>query len=144
MKFNTRIRYGIRTMLEIAMYYPDGTVIQKDISRNQEISYKYLDHIINSLRIAGLIVSKNRDGYSLTRKPSEITMYDILKAFEPNLYVNVCLSDNIECNREEFCAPKVFWEGLNKQVVDYFKSTTLESLMTEQLTLNKKFKINNI
>ncbi len=138
MKFNTRIRYGIRTMIEIALHYPDKKIMQKDISKNQEISYKYLDHIINSLRIAGLIISKSRDGYSLTRKPSEITMFDILKAFEPNIYVNICLSENITCNREKFCAAKTFWDGLNNKIIEHFETTTLENLVREQQKLYKE------
>ncbi|NLB92194.1 MAG: Rrf2 family transcriptional regulator, partial [Bacteroidales bacterium] len=72
MKFNTRTRYGIRAMLEIASHPAEQGVFQKDIAENQEISIKYLDHIIRDLKVAGLLVNAKgkKSGYVLTR-PAE-------------------------------------------------------------------------
>ena len=42
MKINTKIRYGLRTMIEIANAQDDNGVLQKDIAKNQNISLKYL------------------------------------------------------------------------------------------------------
>ena len=83
MKFNTKTRYGIRSMLEIAMNKEQDGVFQKDIAKNQNISIKYLDHIIHSLKASRLIVNVRgkKSGYTLTREPSEITMFDIHNAF---------------------------------------------------------------
>ena len=85
MKFSTRTRYGIRTMLEIGLHYEKGGVLQKDIASNQEISIRTLDHLIHALKTADLITNANgkSTGYTLTRPPSQITMLDIQKAIEP-------------------------------------------------------------
>jgi DNA-binding IscR family transcriptional regulator len=40
MKFNTKTRYGLRTMIEVAMQGTDKGVYQKEISERQEISFK--------------------------------------------------------------------------------------------------------
>ncbi|MCK5464211.1 MAG: Rrf2 family transcriptional regulator, partial [Bacteroidales bacterium] len=48
MKFNTKTRYGLRTMIELAMQGNGKGVLQKEISERQEISLKYLDQIIAS------------------------------------------------------------------------------------------------
>ena len=65
MKFNTRIRYGIRAILEIALEESENGVFQKDISERQKISNKYLDNIITALKTAGLIknVKGKKSGY---------------------------------------------------------------------------------
>jgi DNA-binding IscR family transcriptional regulator len=55
MKINTKIRYGLRTMLEIAKAPDNEGILQKDIAKNQNISLKYLDSIISSLKLKGLI-----------------------------------------------------------------------------------------
>lgn len=56
MRFNTKVRYGLRVMIDIAINQGKGQgVFQKDISFRQDISLKYLDSIINSLKVAGLI-----------------------------------------------------------------------------------------
>jgi len=82
MKLNTKVRYGLRAMIEIAAH-PNG-ILQKEISVNQSISTKYLDQIIASLKAAGLVirVSGKSSGYKLTRNQEEISVYDIYKAFE--------------------------------------------------------------
>jgi Rrf2 family protein len=125
-------------MLEIALSELENGIYQKEIAENQSISYKYLDHIIGALKVAGLIVkaSGQRSGYILTRKPSEITILDIHNAFEPGICVIDCLSVSTHCDREKFCAMRGFWGELNNIIIDYFKSATLQDLMDSQLKLN--------
>jgi Rrf2 family protein len=137
MKFSTRTRYGIRAVLEIAMSESDNGIYQKEISEHQDISYKYLDHIINSLKVAGIITkaSGRKSGYILTRDPKDITIYDIHKAFEPEICVIDCLAMNTYCEREKYCALKGFWGRLNNHIIDYFQSTTIQDLMEEQVKL---------
>ena len=55
MKLSTKGRYGTRAMIDIALYKESGSTLLKDISSRQGISLKYLDHILSSLRKAGLI-----------------------------------------------------------------------------------------
>jgi len=127
-------------MVEIALHASGEGVYQKQIAENQGISVKYLDHIIYALKAAGLITNLRgkKSGYSLTRLPSEITMYDIHNAFEPGIHVIDCLSPNIPCDREDNCAAKVFWNRLNNQIIDYFKSVTLDDLVKKQIKLDNQ------
>lgn len=143
MKFSTKTRYGIRAILEIALHGETEGIYQKEIAQNQDISYKYLDQIINSLKVAGLVTKAGgrKSGYILTRDPSEITIYDIHNAFEPGICVIDCLAMNFSCEREQFCSLKGFWGKLNNQIIDYFKSTTIKNLMEEQAKLDDKKKV---
>lgn len=138
MKFNTKVRYGIRAMLEISLGDQDLGILQKDIALRQEISYKYLDPIISSLKVAGLItnVSGRKSGYKLTRKPEEITMLDIFEAFEPRIMVNDCVYEDFDCSRRNICTVLDFWTGLNDLVADYFKSHTLADMNMSQKLLD--------
>lgn len=138
LKFSTKTRYGIRAMLEIAINKDDNGIYQKDIAKNQDLSYKYLDHILNSLKVAGLVAKAagKKSGYVLTRKPTDITVLDIHNAFEPGICVIDCLSENYSCDRETHCASKGFWGRLNNQIIRYFKSTTLQDLINEQVRLD--------
>ena len=138
MKFSTKTRYGVRAILEIAMSDSENGIYQKDIAKNQNISYKYLDHIMNSLKVAGLITkaSGRKSGYVLTRKPEEITINDIHNAFEPGVCVVDCLSHNYSCKREGKCASKGFWGQLNNQIIEYLKATTVKDLLEKQVNLD--------
>jgi len=122
-------------MLEIAMRNSTSGVFQKDISNSQSISNKYLDHIIHALKASNLISNAKgkKSGYILTRKPTEITIFDIHNAFEPGICVIECLSGNYRCDRSKGCLTKGFWGELNNLIVDYFKSVTLEDLIDKKL-----------
>ncbi|MGM0498044.1 MAG: RrF2 family transcriptional regulator [Bacteroidota bacterium] len=140
MKFSTKIRYGVRTMLEIALHEEKEGILQKEIAKNQRISFKYLDQIISTLKASDLIstVKGKKSGYKLTRKPSEITILDIHNAFEPGLHIVDCLSKHIDCPSEKDCASKVLWEGLNSHIEGYLSGYTLEDLKNDQIRLNLK------
>lgn len=135
MKFNTQIRYGMRAMVEIAKADQKAGIFQKDISEKQKISLKYLDHIIHSLKTAGLIVNikGKKSGYRLTRPASEISTLNIYNAFEPEIAVVECLSEHINCEMEMFCNTSEFWHGLNELIIDYFTQNTLEDLVNNHV-----------
>lgn len=131
MKIGTRTRYGLRTMIEIARDRSQEGVLQKDIALAQSLSNKYLDHIIHALKTSGLIanVKGKKSGYKLTRNPDQITIFDIHKAFEPDLCLVECLSANYQCDRRKICEAQKFWKGLNKVIAGYMKSVTLADLV---------------
>lgn len=140
MKINSKIRYGIRTMVELTLAYGGKGILQKDISDNQEISLKYLDQIIASLKAAGLIVriGGRKGGYALARQPQHITTYDIYKAFEGDVLINDCIHDEEMLSQKKFCAVIEFWDGLNTQVIDYLKSTSLADIAERQKKLSQE------
>jgi Rrf2 family protein len=130
-KFNTKTRYGVRTMLEIAIHGGSNGIFQKDIAKNQSISVRYLDHIIAALKAKGLIITARgrKSGYVLTRKPADITLYDIHNAFEPGINIVDCLAVSKECEKENTCASKYFWDELNHIIVNYLEGKTLQDLV---------------
>ena len=55
MKVNTKVRYGLRAILQIADSYGGDPVPISAISESQEISGKYLEQVVGTLRKADLI-----------------------------------------------------------------------------------------
>ncbi len=84
MKISTRVRYGMRLMLELALHDNQGPIFLKDIARKQDISEKYLSQIIIPLRTAGLVKSFRgaHGGYELQREPEAITLRQVMEALE--------------------------------------------------------------
>jgi Rrf2 family protein len=126
-------------MLEIAMSENVKGVYQKEIAVNQSLSNKYLDHIIHALKTAGLIsnVKGKKSGYMLLREPEQITILDIHQAFEPEICLVECLSDNYYCDRNEHCMVRGFWKELNLVVINYLKSVTLADLMNRSISVDQ-------
>ena len=111
MRVNTKIRYGLRTLIEIASSTEQSGMLQKDISKNQNISIKYLDAIISSLKVKGLIANAKGkgSGYKLTRPAEEITMLDIYTAFEQIVIVE-CINNRSFCERATHtCTSRNYW-----------------------------------
>ena len=134
MKLSTKARYGMRAMVDLALHYEKGPILLKDIAKRQEVSMKYLDHIISTLRANGLIESaKTRhSGYVVSRAPCQIKTYEIIKAVEGSLAPVDCVDDPKICHRADFCATLNLWKKLKKSMRDVLEGVTLEDLAKEQ------------
>ena len=75
MKLSTRVRYGVRLLVELGLQDGEKPVLLRDISKSQEISEKYLGQIIIPLKAAGLVRTYRgaRGGYRLG-KPAWISL----------------------------------------------------------------------
>ncbi len=129
MKINTNVRYGLRALIEIGGN--SGAVLQKQIAERQEIPLNYLDSIICDLKNAGLIINHGGkgSGYILARKAEDITVYQIYRAFSPDLQLVNCSCETNECKRSAFCPSKDFWFELNTQIKDIMGKRTLMELV---------------
>lgn len=133
MRINTKIRYGLRTMIELANSTDPSGVLQKDIAKNQHISLKYLDSIISALKVKGLVAnSKGRgSGYRLTKDPKDITMLDIYTAFEQIVIVE-CINNKGFCERAlHDCKAKSYWSSFGNDFIELLSKKNLEQIIHE-------------
>lgn len=121
-------------MIDIAMNNQDGRgVFQKDIAFRQKISFKYLDHIINSLKVAKLIVRPGlKKGYYLARDPKDISMLDIERAFNATDDLQECINNPDICELSECCKARKVWRGLNNRILTFLSDTTLFDIVTDE------------
>jgi Rrf2 family protein len=139
MKINAKLHYGLKAMIELAMNSGERGILQKDLAEKQCIPNKFMDAIIHDLKVAGLIINfaGKSSGYKLNKKPNEITIYDIYRAFEPKLQIHFCLADLEVCPRTCFCASRQFFDQFNKEMESFMLANTLEKLVKNQNELNK-------
>lgn len=131
MKLNTKMRYGTRAMLELALRYEAGAVSLAQVAASQEISDKYLEILFASLRSAGLVNSQRgaRGGYSLARPPEQITLREIFDVLEgPEPYV-LCTTDHDTCHRWAMCATQEVWSQMYDASMQVLQSITLADLV---------------
>lgn len=126
-------------MLCLALNYNNGHIPLKQIAKQQEISEKYLEQIINPLTKAGLTKSYRgaQGGYSLTRDPSQITVGQILRVLEGSLSPVDCL-DNNNCDKSNSCASLSLWQRIKESVDEVVDNTTLVDLVEEYNSKNGK------
>ena len=144
MQLNTKVRYGLRTMMEIALQPENKSILQKDIAKNQNISDKYLDHIIASLKANGLIMntSGKKSGYILKKPSHEITIYDIYKSFEPELSIVHCLENPSFCEKYGSCSARELWNELNLLNKKFLIKNNLADLVSKHKKIKRNRKKN--
>jgi Rrf2 family transcriptional regulator, cysteine metabolism repressor len=114
MKFSTKAEYGLRAMTSLALCYPEVKSI-KDISKEEQISAKYLERLMNELRKKTLVKSyKGKSGgYTLSQNSNKIRVGDIIQALEGPLDLRGCSSG--KCSSKK-CLSKKVWLELEKQM----------------------------
>lgn len=131
MKISTKGRYGLRALIDLAINMDSENVSIKAISERQNISERYLEQIFSLLRKAGIIVGRKgaQGGYSLGKKPSELTITELLKVLEgDSIFIDI--NDKAENELEDFIN-KNLWKDINSIIKDYFTSITLEDLVED-------------
>lgn len=130
-KLSTRVRYGTRAMLDLACHYGNGPILLKDVAKRQNISLKYLDRILLSLKSVGLVKALRgaKGGYSLSLSPGQITLKQVIEAFDGPVQLVECINDKNYCQRVNTCATHDIWSELGKAIEATLKSTTLEDLI---------------
>lgn len=130
MKLSTKSRYGLRALFDMAYHSGNLPSQIKDISRRQQISPRYLEQIFQDLKSAGLLKSKRgpQGGYTLTRKPAEITVLDVVRATEGKLSLVDCDKTEDGCEFDSQCVTRKIWHEAGKRLSDYFAEVTLDDL----------------
>ena len=130
MRLSTRTRYGCRAMAEIAAAYPDGAPSIREIAERQQLSPKYLEHIMQALKTAGLVraIRGMHGGYALTRPPGEIRMGEVFRVLEGPLAPAPCVDAPDQCGMAENCPTRDAWVEMKRAIEDVLDRRTLQDL----------------
>jgi Rrf2 family protein len=137
--FSTKSEYGVRVMVELARRGGAEPVALAEIAEHEGLPLAYLEHLVARLRRAGLIESRRgaHGGYLLARKPSEITMAEVVEALEGRIAPVECITSapdgTIRCTRESdpehVCTTKLLWTRVRGSIMRTLEQTTLAELI---------------
>jgi len=130
MKLTTKMRYGTRAMLDLALHEDNGPISLREIARRQDVSPKYMEQLLGALQNAGLIRSARgpRGGYTLAQPPAEINLRQLYAILEGSEEFVDCLSDPGLCERSAGCVTQEVWAQMCLAAMDVLESTTLSEL----------------
>lgn len=141
MRLTTKSRYGLRMVLDLALYAGDGPVPLHDIAHRQNISIKYLEKLIRRLRSGGLVNSQRgaHGGHVLAKQPENITVGDIVRLLENCTALTDCAEapDQVcgVCNRAGDCLSQWVWIEASKALFDRLDRITIAHLMSNRSEL---------
>lgn len=131
MKISTKGRYGVRILLDLALYENQTPRQIHDIAASQQISEKYISRLIVALRRAKMIRSSRgaKGGYRLARSPAKITLLDIIEVMEGPISIVECVRSPQTCNRSGTCPSRQIWDTLNAEIREAMCKITLQDII---------------
>ena len=142
MRLSTKGRYGLRALIDLAMYSEKEAVSISSIAARQNISESYLEQLVGKLKKAGIVLSIRgaQGGYKLAKPASDISVGDILRALEGNLDAVECpgLKEENGCEGADLCVTKYVWQRINESISHAVDEMKLDQLVEESKKTKNK------
>lgn len=136
MQFTKAEEYGVFGILYLSGKNGSEVTPLSEISEGQGIPEKFLAKIFQSLSKAGIVRSHRgvRGGFTLARKPEEITVKEVLETIQGPYHLMKCLNDLKYCEMQadEFCALRELLLLAERQLVSIFEKHTMADLLRWQ------------
>jgi Rrf2 family iron-sulfur cluster assembly transcriptional regulator len=131
-ELNTRGRYAVMAMTDLAKYGAEGALPLPAIAERQQISLAYLELLFLTLRRAGLVESARgrSGGYRLGRPAASITVAEVMMAVEEDMRMTRCSGEaDKPCMQGERCLTHGLWDALSDQIAAFLESVTLPEVL---------------
>lgn len=130
-QLSTKGRYGTRLMFQLALKFGEGPVLLRDIAEAENLTIKYLEHIVPLLKSAKLITAARgpHGGYQLTKNPENIDLKNILEVLEGDIAPVNCLTFPNLCKKSTSCITRDVWHLLEEKITQTLKNISLKDLL---------------
>jgi Rrf2 family protein len=130
-----KTKYGLKALAYIARQKDKRPVPIVVIAESENISHKFLESILLTLRKSGFLGSKKGKGggYYLLKDASKIKMTEIIRILEGPIAMVPCVSLNYyekcdDCPDENACVVHKLMIKVRDNTLDIFRNTTLADL----------------
>ncbi|CAL2057122.1 RrF2 family transcriptional regulator [Tenacibaculum sp. MEBiC06402] len=131
-----KTKYGIKALTFIARQEKGVKVQIATISESENISHKFLESILLTLRKAGVLGAKKGKGggYYLLQEASEVKMTKVIRTLEGPIAMVPCVSLNFyekcaDCPDEDKCSVHKLMIQVRDNTLDILRNTTLADLV---------------
>ena len=137
MKLNSRSRYAVMALADIASFNKQNPVSLRDISLRQNISLVYLEQIFSKLKKNNIVKSirGTNGGYVLTKDPEQIKLSNIFSAVDEKIKTLQCKRESKKgCNGKlTKCITHNLWDDLEMHINDFFDKKNLGDILKNNL-----------
>lgn len=131
-----KTKYGLKALTYIARKNCDHPVLISEIAKEENISQKFLESILLTLRKNGLLGSKKGKGggYYLIKEPCEISMASVIRVLEGPIAMVPCVSLNFyekceDCPDENACAVHELMIEVRDNTLKVLENKTLKDFI---------------
>lgn len=131
MELNTKARYAVMAMADLAKYGTRSAVPLSAVADRQGLSLAYLEQIFLRLRRSGLVASARgrSGGYVLTRPASEIHIDEIMRAMEEETRLTRCHEAASGCIGDQRCLTHGLWHALGAHIDSFLAKVSLQAVI---------------
>ena len=137
MKLNSRGRYAVMALADMASFDRQNPISLRDISLRQNISLVYLEQIFSKLKKNNIVKSirGTNGGYILSNNPSQIKLSGIFSAVDEHVKTLKCKKESKKgCNGKlTKCITHNLWDDLEMHINDFFDKKNLGDLLKNNL-----------
>ncbi|MDC8003154.1 Rrf2 family transcriptional regulator [Aureisphaera galaxeae] len=133
-----KTKYGLKALSFLAKQEDEKPVQISVISEAENISQKFLESILLSMRKTGFLGSKKGKGggYYLLKKPEEISIAAVYRILEGPIAMVPCVSLNFyekchDCPDEHQCSVHRLMVQVRDNTLSILENTTLEDFVKE-------------
>jgi len=130
-----KTKYGIKALTFLAKREENCPVQISEISKAENISHKFLESILLTLRKSGILGSKKGKGggYYLLKEAQEIKMTEVIRVLEGPIAMVPCVSLNFyekcdDCPDENACSVHKLMIQVRDNTLNVLRNTTLFDL----------------
>ncbi len=131
-----KTKYGLKALAFIARQEKGEKVQIATISESENISHKFLESILLTLRKAGFLGAKKGKGggYYMLKEASEIKMTDVIRTLEGPIAMLPCVSLNYyekcdDCPDEDACSVHKLMIQVRDNTLQVLRNNTLADLV---------------
>ncbi|MCT4698700.1 MULTISPECIES: RrF2 family transcriptional regulator [Tenacibaculum] len=131
-----KTKYGLKALAFIARQEKGDKVQIATISKSENISHKFLESILLTLRKAGFLGAKKGKGggYYMLKEASEIKMTDVIRTLEGPIAMLPCVSLNYyekcsDCPDEDACSVHKLMIQVRDNTLQILRNNTLADLV---------------
>jgi len=130
-ELNTKARYAVMAMADLAKNGEVQAVPLSAIAERQNLSLAYLEQIFLRLRRADLVASARgrSGGYVLTRPAQTIHIDEIMKAVEEETRMTRCLDADNGCLNDKRCLTHSLWHALGGHISAFLSNVSLQEVI---------------
>ena len=132
MELNTKGRYAVTAMADLAKFGSAGAVPLSAVAERQRISLAYLEQLFVKLRRAGLVQSERgrAGGYRLGQPAEQISVAQIMRAVDEGVRMTRCAGeDAAPCIPGYRCLTHGLWDALGEQIAWFLDNVTLQDVV---------------
>lgn len=119
-----RVKYAIKALLYLYEYKEHVAVSAKKIAEAERIPYKFLEAILNDLKLNHIVKSQRgpSGGYSFAKNPEEVTVASIIRIIDGPIALTSCTSENFyqrcdTCADEHSCKIRKLFLQLRQEMI---------------------------